>query len=124
MSAPIPWPWPWQRLFLSTPSARRATPTAPVQPCTPMYFYPRPLRGGRLVFRLAEVEDRIISIHALCEEGDPRRPPGCGIQHDFYPRPLRGGRRTTVTHIVAAKEISIHALCEEGDGAAKTVGTR
>ena len=35
------------RAFLSTPSARRATPTSepPAQPAH--YFYPRPPRGGR-----------------------------------------------------------------------------
>ena len=42
------------RLFLSTPSARRATPPA----CRPVqrqcYFYPRPPRGGRLVPRSQE----------------------------------------------------------------------
>ena len=56
--------------FLSTPSARRATPTPP----------PRPA-------------DRVISIHALREEGDaPPAPPACGGR-DFYPRPPRGGRQ-------------------------------
>ena len=56
------------------------------------YFYPRPLRGGRLVVRDAALQHIFISIHALCEEGD---------------------------HIVADLRqfiaISIHALCEEGD---------
>ena len=56
-------------LFLSTPSARRATSIRP--------------HGQRV---------DAISIHALCEEGDwdcyrfPR------FLRDFYPRPLRGGR--------------------------------
>ena len=79
-------------IFLSTPSARRAT-------------------TCRLQWRCGVG----ISIHALCEEGDGRIvtirnivakflstpsarratcPPGflCGGSQDFYPRPLRGGR--------------------------------
>ena len=35
--------------FLSTPSARRATPRTTKQPLRPSNFYPRPLRGGRPV---------------------------------------------------------------------------
>ena len=58
------------------------------------YFYPRPLRGGRLAFSTSKYLTRQISIHALCEAGDPLsalRSPG---QSNFYPRPLRGGRLT------------------------------
>ena len=58
-----------KQLFLSTPSARRATVLKGPQARRRQDFYPRPLRGGR-----------------------PRQcdlpPPG----GDFYPRPLRGGR--------------------------------
>ena len=57
------------RLFLSTPSARRATGTA--------FILPTILR---------------ISIHALREEGDCYRPPRTNQLPDFYPRPPRGGR--------------------------------
>ena len=35
------------RLFLSTPSARRATPKSRSRSLTTFYFYPRPPRGGR-----------------------------------------------------------------------------
>ncbi len=38
-------------LFLSTPSARRATLLAPIVPSGPNDFYPRPPRGGRLFER-------------------------------------------------------------------------
>ncbi len=34
----------------------------------------------------------VISIHALCEEGDPAATPSSTGRYDFYPRPLRGGR--------------------------------
>ena len=125
------------RIFLSTPSARRAT------------------HSKRL-----EARRDYISIHALREEGDPLarcldyhgphfypRPPRGGRHpigrklilnaRDFYPRPPRGGRRTRTCmrcriskflstpsarratekneRTVQNWEISIHALREEGD---------
>ena len=60
------------KIFLSTPSARRATPqvTAPA--------------GGWA-----------ISIHALREEGDRHTPNSEHGLDDFYPRPPRGGRRAS-----------------------------
>ena len=80
-------------LFLSTPSARRATPNTSTYDSSCNDFYPRPLRGGRLVVHRRLVYLLWISIHALCEEGDStsrRRKPE---RRHFYPRPLRGGRR-------------------------------
>ena len=122
--------------FLSTPSARRATPSATFSftACSisihalreegdtagtaaqtdGYYFYPRPPRGGRQL-----------------------RPPGRPGLWDFYPRPPRGGRRampmmtqqdTGFLSTPSARRatqkydqlyneifISIHALREEGD---------
>ena len=60
-------------LFLSTPSARRATRPSWSKRWRSGYFYPRPPRGGR---HLRQVPLRLllqISIHALREEGDVRR---------------------------------------------------
>ena len=79
--------------FLSTPSARRATYWSALNILSYRYFYPRPPRGGRLQKQAFNLQSRIISIHALREEGDARQRTG-GI--------LLG--------------ISIHALREEGDG--------
>ena len=102
------------RVFLSTPSARRATPAE---------------GGADLV--------HVISIHALREEGDVatcfRKP----MMPNFYPRPPRGGRRLQTLAFTSfliflstpsarratkqlaaerkAAKISIHALREEGD---------
>ena len=59
-------------VFLSTPSARRATDRA----------------AGRVAYLR-------ISIHALCEEGDRCRTRQQSRQPYFYPRPLRGGRRNS-----------------------------
>ena len=103
------------KVFQSTPSARRATRS-------------KVLRMGR----------RVISIHALREEGDAfsiiweclrryfnPRPPRGGRRrwqrahqkncHHFNPRPPRGGRRLLVVSSHDTKKISIHALREEGD---------
>ena len=103
------------KLFLSTPSARRATITLHNNP-----------------------QNYIISIHALREEGDffvPDRavrpvlflstpsarratqeaPVKFSTQKDFYPRPPRGGRLGTLQCHYSQFSISIHALREEGD---------
>ena len=91
-------------IFLSTPSARRATFRLPWCRCSATYFYPRPLRGGRHAARGKFRPASRISIHALCEEGDfsalSRKP----TSPYFYPRPLRGGRPAMVATI--AVEVS------------------
>ena len=126
-------------LFLSTPSARRATPKNNTSRNPPGDFYPRPPRGGRPNDALQEHERLPISIHALREEGDLSHG---NMQYSavyFYPRPPRGGRRVhflrhtdaalflstpsarRATPVVRqpspAARISIHALREEGDAA-------
>ena len=102
------------RLFLSTPSARRATTSAADEGNAPA-----------------------ISIHALREEGDPHRHRSCRCRRNFYPRPPRGGRPMTASTARHSgkflstpsarratperqrsklfQNISIHALREEGD---------
>ena len=110
-------------VFLSTPSARRATLIAKHGSPSKGDFYPRPPRGGRLsdVQSVQHAQEFLstpsarratavsavlahfitISIHALREEGDPRT----------RTRGHRRGRR--------ASDISIHALREEGDALQK-----
>ena len=126
-------------LFLSTPSARRAT----FFRCTSCWidtisihalreegdilrgigqwrnsdFYPRPPRGGRLLFRCHLQRLFCISIHALREEGDRKRHRAVGTDTNFYPRPPRGGRLEVQRLLANASVISIHALREEGDNA-------
>ena len=78
--------------FLSTPSARRATSDCPVR-----------------------VMRRLISIHALREEGDTTPRPQPTTPRNFYPRPPRGGRQLLPEPHPASAGISIHALREEGD---------
>ena len=89
-------------LFLSTPSARRATRHSKDKSNITVYFYPRPPRGGR---------------HQAAGNNGSARP-------DFYPRPPRGGRllaQQTSQHLT---KISIHALREEGDGGRGLVDLR
>ena len=80
--------------FLSTPSARRATLCTVTSTVGALYFYPRPPRGGRPLCEGCPADRDDISIHALREEGDQQRP---------------AGRKKS-------RPISIHALREEGDG--------
>ena len=124
-------------IFLSTPSARRAT----------LRWYARPpalsisihaLReegdGGCIIkiflgiisiHALREEGDSravgmcigiVISIHALREEGDPPLTPALAMVANFYPRPPRGGRPRRAGYRGQHFAISIHALREEGDG--------
>ena len=81
-----------QKLFLSTPSARRATTSTLWSSSCSRYFYPRPPRGGRLY----------------------RSDCSCRCSN-FYPRPPRGGRRQLLAVYPRPRYISIHALREEGD---------
>ena len=104
-----------RRVFLSTPSARRATTDKEVE----------------------DIELTIISIHALREEGDSCAVLPMVVPLYFYPRPPRGGRQTYTEYMNLMNEflstpsarratetagdktpaifISIHALREEGD---------
>ena len=124
-------------LFLSTPSARRATPAGRLQRVLHRHFYPRPPRGGRLEDVIGVDGGRCISIHALREEGDGACYQSFLLCWYFYPRPPRGGRRasrqgsnsfwvflsTPSARRATVEErlhrdgigISIHALREEGD---------
>ena len=82
-------------VFLSTPSARRATPGLRDLAEVVFYFYPRPPRGGRQRGPADWGRLVSISIHALREEGDTVRPVLVYLCAYFYPRPPRGGRPTT-----------------------------
>ena len=102
-------------IFLSTPSARRATRPACLPQPLPRNFYPRPPRGGRHGRGAQERPPDRISIHALREEGDILRGIGQWRNSGFLSTP--SARRATVLLQRARTEtpISIHALREEGD---------
>ena len=81
-----------ETIFLSTPSARRATSI-------------NAFLGTAFT----------ISIHALREEGDFHQCFSGHSLYHFYPRPPRGGRHLMVYDTPRDLHISIHALREEGD---------
>ena len=87
-------------VFLSTPSARRATRSTAEHHRSRRCFYPRPPRGGRQLVKLHIFNAEKISIHALREEGD---------------LPARSAQMPP---------ISIHALREEGDATARDTTCR
>ena len=123
--------------FLSTPSARRATSSRPPNTTRPTTFLSTPsarratkghvLQADRVIFlstpsaRRATTECShrppgwLISIHALCEEGDEQLAYRAALDAKFLSTP--SARRATCTYQtpIRNKEISIHALCEEGD---------
>ena len=81
-------------LFLSTPSARRATASRCCCGDVGPYFYPRPPRGGRpSPFVLCSLcRRRFLSTPSARRATRlTPRPPRCALY--FYPRPPRGGRR-------------------------------
>ena len=103
----------------------------------PVDFYPRPPRGGRPAAPGNKQHGKMISIHALREEGD-HDPPGQGLhlvisihalREEGDKKPLDYGilgvtflstpsaRRATLARSGAGRShgISIHALREEGD---------
>ena len=124
-------------LFLSTPSARRATLTISDNPVLPSYFYPRPPRGGRqnaAAFRinvsnfyprpprggrLAQSGKKMHQYKFLSTPSARRATLALTVhllpQQNFYPRPPRGGRPFTCSQPRLVDVISIHALREEGD---------
>ena len=124
-------------VFLSTPSARRATRSSSKACALPTYFYPRPPRGGRPVFRLLWLYHSIFlstpSARRATRPAAALRPPAgflstpsarratttgwCDWQNstNFYPRPPRGGRHLKKKRGDNPYFISIHALREEGD---------
>ena len=100
--------------FLSTPSARRATGQGhQLRGCHRISIHA--LReegdGGRNGFRAFQS----ISIHALREEGDEITLLSQERVKYFYPRPPRGGRPGAYSALFRPQNISIHALREEGD---------
>ena len=125
-----------RRLFLSTPSARRATrPLPALLPSGRISIHALREEGdaGELVagadesisiHALREEGDALpcgcrqcspISIHALREEGDALHLRSSRMVRYFYPRPPRGGRPRLKALSCSAVQISIHALREEGD---------
>ena len=124
-------------IFLSTPSARRATdPRVLLQRARAISIHALREEGdvidgnnavsyeisihalreeGDRPRKPSRLKERGISIHALREEGDVIDKAKSSLVGHFYPRPPRGGRLAGALNLVAHDLISIHALREEGD---------
>ena len=129
-------------IFLSAPSARRATrPFGVAVDDQIISIHALREEGDSSAHRLTHVQ-RTISIHALREEGDFLRLTAGALldaflstpsakratisvsrtarrSADFYPRPPRGGRPIQLDAVDMVIGISIHALREEGDTTGK-----
>ena len=79
-------------IFLSTPSARRATAGIDTERLG-WIFLSTPSARRATRYPCAGVRLHLISIHALREEGDDGAIQSGDSSTDFYPRPPRGGRR-------------------------------
>ena len=101
--------------FLSTPSARRATPDPADQAEQGLDFYPRPPRGGRLLAgQLFTSHFQFLSTPSA-RRATFSRFPGWAMNFLFLSTP--SARRATAKQAVLSgqEKISIHALREEGD---------
>ena len=124
-------------IFLSTPSARRATvhPARSTGSISNFYprpprggrrnlsagvggagnFYPRPPRGGRRQRRHERGHQTVFLSTPSARRATLLRDCVDIRLVDFYPRPPRGGRHDADGDTLTVVEISIHALREEGD---------
>ena len=104
-------------LFLSTPSARRATSSTKGSYTTPVTFLSTP--SARRATSSTK-GSYTTPVTFLSTPSARRATPTAArpIRHPpyFYPRPPRGGRPAAGLTITASTKISIHALREEGDG--------
>ena len=95
--------------FLSTPSARRATYSMDKNKMSMMISIHALCEEGDLLHAVDKLRLLVISIHALCEEGDARAASIAVRASGFLSTPW--------CVPCSQRCISIHALCEEGDDA-------
>ena len=85
------------KLFLSTPSARRATRTSAPLGRVDSDFYPRPPRGGRLSDGHKKTKAMGFLSTPSARRATRQEIQQRGSSSNFYPRPPRGGRPTKAT---------------------------
>ena len=102
-------------VFLSTPSARRATHLPSDWFPDLRYFYPRPPRGGRPATSFPCWQASLFLSTPSARRATATTPAPPAPLPYFYPRPPRGGRRPLWSDRRTGSVISIHALREEGD---------
>ena len=102
-------------IFLSTPSARRATrcPLLPAQHENQFLSTPS-ARRATCWATSTRTPTRFLSTPSARRATTRSQRPRTGLQN-FYPRPPRGGRRLPSGQKYFYLSISIHALREEGD---------
>ena len=106
-----------QRLFLSTPSVRRATGAGAGAAHVVADFYPRPPCGGRRHKSAGTVGHIWISIHALRAEGDRTASQDLKKLEVFLSTPSVRRATPWQSSQIGSRFISIHALRAEGDQA-------
>ena len=106
---------PKSKLFLSTPSARRATEEAAAERAFQKHFYPRPPRGGRRKNRSNSARHNKFLSTPSARRATEKANAYYRLGQHFYPRPPRGGRPIVPDECGIIVYISIHALREEGD---------
>ena len=82
--------------FLSTPSARRATPLLKSSNFQPDDFYPRPPRGGRRGRIARESSSTVFLSTPSARRATRTRKTSIPRAEHFYPRPPRGGRPSPI----------------------------
>ncbi len=101
--------------FLSTPSARRAT-TVLFRICAVLCnFYPRPPRGGRPTSLPSTTPASSFLSTPSARRATILATLLTYALRNFYPRPPRGGRPGALVCKISSGAISIHALREESD---------
>ena len=101
-------------VFLSTPSARRATHELDHGQRAQVISIHALCEEGD-VDRADVPEGVVISIHALCEEGDQELKEQEPSTATFLSTPSARRATSTSRQMQDRQKISIHALCEEGD---------
>ena len=101
-------------IFLSTPSARRATVHLDVVRRRQRFLSTPSARRATCV-QLLNQRIEVISIHALREEGDNVVGQGRDLDDGFLSTPSARRATTVPGDIMGWADISIHALREEGD---------
>ena len=112
--APLPRQPAGANLFLSTPSARRATYTTLDGTWTDEFLSTPSARRATARDVQVAVLQRFLSTPSArrATAMDPAQSESLPY---FYPRPPRGGRRRHLRRVIVGADISIHALREEGD---------
>ena len=102
------------KLFLSTPSARRATFTERDDRVAERFLSTPSARRATRAERGKSQKKEFLSTPSA-RRATGLRPRKRNRTADFYPRPPRGGRRKCLSTAFRESKISIHALREEGD---------